>query len=76
MDKETFKRAERLNATITKLESIKDRFEIHNKVDFVWEGVNSNFNSVFCPVPEEFNEMIYNVLMIELEKAKQEFKEL
>ena len=76
MDKETFKKAEQLNAIITKLESIKDRFEMYNVANFAWEGVNSNFNSEFYPIPEEFNEMIYNLLMVELEKAKQEFKEL
>lgn len=76
MDKETFKKAEQLNIIITKLESIKDRFEMYNVANFAWEGVNSNCNSEFYPIPEEFNKMVYDLLMSELEKAKQEFKEL
>ena len=76
MDKETFKKAGQLNAIITKLESIKDRFETYNVVNFAWEGVSSNYNSQFYPIPEEFNKMVYDLLMSELEKAKQEFKEL
>lgn len=76
MDKETFKKAEQLAAIITKLESIRNRFEMHNVINFAWEGADLNYNSKFHPIPEEFNEMIYNLLMVELEKAKQEFKEL
>lgn len=76
MNKETFEKASRLDAIITKLESIQDRFETYHVANFAWEGLNSNYNSEFYPIPEEFNKMIYDLLMNELEKAKQEFKEL
>ena len=76
MNKETFEKASQLDAIITELESIRDRFEMYNVANFAWEGVNSNYNSEFYPIPEEFNKMVYDLLMNELEKAKQEFKEL
>ena len=76
MNKETFEKASQLDAIITELESIRDRFEMYNVANFAWEGLNSNFNSQFYPIPEKFNKMIYDLLMNELEKAKQEFKEL
>ena len=76
MNKETFEKASQLDAIITELESIRDRFEMYNVANFAWEGVNSNYNSEFYPIPEEFNKMVYDLLMNELEKAKQEFIEL
>lgn len=76
MDKETFKKAEQLDSIITKLESIEERFEMTGIVNFAWEGLDSHYKSEFYLLPEKFNKMIYDLLMNELEKAKQEFKEL
>ena len=76
MNKETFKKAVELDAVITNLENIKDKFEMNKEITFAWEGLNSNYNHEFFRVPEEFNKMIYDLLMNELEKLKQEFKEL
>ena len=76
MDKETFKKAEQLDTIITSLENIKDRFEMTGVANFAWEGLNSRYESEFYLLPTEHNKMIYDLLMKELEKAKQEFKEL
>ena len=76
MDKETFKKAEQLDAIITSLENIKDRFEMTGAVNFAWEGLDSHYKSEFYLLPKEYNKMVYDLLMNELEKVKQEFKEL
>jgi hypothetical protein len=45
-------------------------------VNFAWEGLNSHYKSEFYLLPKEYNKMVYDLLMNELEKVKQEFKEL
>lgn len=76
MNKETFEKAKHLNSIITKLECIQNTFVASKKITFGWEGLNSKYNHDWIPIPEEFNKMVYDLLMNELEKVKKEFKEL
>lgn len=76
MDKETFEKARHLNSIITALKDIEDEFKRTKKINFAWEGLDAKYNHKFYLIPEKFNKMVYDLLMSELEKAKQEFKEL
>ena len=76
MNKETFEKARHLNSIITALEDIEYEFGATKKINFAWEGLDAKYQHTFFSLPEKYNEMIYNLLMNELEKVKQEFKEL
>lgn len=76
MNKETFEKARHLNSIITALENIEYEFKTTKEIKFAWEGLNTKYNHEWFRIPEKYNEMIYNLLMNELEKVKQEFKEL